>query len=158
MKKWKYSFHDYLRSSTNVFAKNIYSDKDTSSTSLNKYKDIVVLAADKEYCAVTWNKCDCTQKVSNIIQDGIKQKKYVETTDNILNGLKRFQDFLYRYFYKYEHYKEMQPRYEQSGQFFATRRSHTFESNSGITLQQLKVHPIICKISKEIISTKLWKL
>ena len=59
----KESFHDYLRSSTNVFAKNIYSDKDTSSKSLNnlkKYKDIVVLAADKESCAITLNKRDFT--------------------------------------------------------------------------------------------------
>ena len=49
----------------------------------------------------------------------------------------------------------MHPRYEQPGQFFATRRSHTFESNDGITLGQLKIHPIIGKICKEIISTKL---
>ena len=115
----------------------------------------VVLAADKECCAVTLNKCDYIQKVSNIIQDAIKQKKYVETTDNTLNRLKRFKDFLYRYFYKYKHYKEMHPRYEQPGQFFAIRRSQTFESNDGITLGQLKIHPIIGKICKEIISTKI---
>ena len=53
--------HEYLRSSTNVLAKNIYSDKDTTFKSLNilrKNKDIVVLAAEKESCTVTLNKDD----------------------------------------------------------------------------------------------------
>ena len=43
-------FHEYLRSSTDFSARNIYSDKDTTVKSLNslkKNKDVVVLAADK---------------------------------------------------------------------------------------------------------------
>ena len=44
----KESFHEYLQSSTNVLAKNIYNDKDTTFKSLNslrKNKDRVVLPA-----------------------------------------------------------------------------------------------------------------
>ena len=67
-------FHEYLRSSTNVLAKNIYSDKDATFKSLNslrKNKD-VVLAADKESCTVILNKDDYIKKVNNIIEDRIK--------------------------------------------------------------------------------------
>ena len=89
-------FHKSLRSSTNVLAKNIYSDKDTTFKSLNslrKNNDIVVLAADKESCTVILNKDDYIKKVNDIIDDGIKQMKYdVETTDNTCNELKRFED------------------------------------------------------------------
>ena len=139
-------FHEYLRSSTNVLAKNIYSDKDATFKSLNslrRNKDIVVLAADKESCTVILNKDDYIKKANDIIEDGIKQMKYIETTDDTCNELKRFQDFLYRHFYKHEHYEEMRPRSNQPGRFFATAKTHKFESISDITLEQLKLRPII---------------
>ena len=64
-----------------------------SLNSLRKNKDIVVLAADKEFCTVILNKDDYIKKVNDIIDDGIKQMKYdVETTDNTCNELKRFED------------------------------------------------------------------
>ena len=66
-----------------------------SLNSLRKNKDIVVLAADKESCTVILNKDDYIKKVNDIIEDGIKQIKYIETTDDTCNELKRFQDFLY---------------------------------------------------------------
>ena len=94
--------------------KNIYSDKDTTFKSLNSLrknnKDIVVLAAGKESCTVILNKDDYIKKVNDIIEDGIKQMKYIETTDDTYNELKRFQDILYRHFNKHEHYEEMRPR------------------------------------------------
>ena len=68
-------FNEYLRSSTNVLVKNIYSDKDTTFKSLNslrKKKNIVVLAADKETCTVILNKDNYINNVSGIINDGIK--------------------------------------------------------------------------------------
>ena len=37
----------------------------------------------------------------------------------------------------------MRPRSNQLGQFFATAMMHKFESTSDITLEQLKLHPII---------------
>ena len=77
------------------------------------------------------------------MEDGIKQMKYVETTDDTYNELTRFQDFLYRHFHKHEHYEEMSPRSNQRGQLFATAKSHKFESISDITLEQLKLRPNI---------------
>ena len=47
-------------------------------------------------------------------EDGIKQRKCVETADNTLNELKRFQELLYNNFYKHEHDKEMLPRSNHS--------------------------------------------
>ena len=131
-------FHKSLRSSTNVLAKNIYSDKDTTFKSLNslrKNNDIVVLAADKESCTVILNKDNYINKVGNIIDDGVKQMKYVETTDDTCNELKRFQDFLYRHFYKHKYYEEKRPRSNQPVRFFATAKTHKFKSISDITLE-----------------------
>ena len=65
------------------------------------------MAADKESCIVILSKDDYIKKVNDIIEDGIQQMKYVETTDDTCSELKRFQDFLYRHFYKHEHYEEM---------------------------------------------------
>ena len=61
--------------------------------------------------------------------------KYVETTDDACNELKRLQKFLYYHFYKHVHYQEMHPRSNQPGHFSATAKTHKFESISGITLE-----------------------
>ena len=99
------SFHEYLRSSRNVLAKNIYIDKDRNFKSLDilrKNKDIVALdIAALESCTVILNNDDYIKNVNDIIDDGIKQMKYVETIDDTWNELKRFQDFLYPHFYKH---------------------------------------------------------
>ena len=50
---------------------------------------------------------------------------------------------MYRHFYKHEHYEEMRPRSNQPGRFFATAKTHKFECISDITLEQLKLRPII---------------
>ena len=60
-----------------------------------KNKEIFVLSADKESCTVILNKDDHIKKVSDIIEDGIKQTKYVQNADYTCHELKRFQDFLY---------------------------------------------------------------
>ena len=133
---------EYSQSSTNALAKNIYSDKDTTLKSLNnlrKNKDIVVLGADKESCTVILNKDDYFKKVNSIIEDGFKQMKYVETTDDTCNKLKGFQDFLYHHFYKHKYYKEMHPSSGQLSQFLGTAKMHKFESVSDITPEQLKL-------------------
>ena len=69
--------------------------------------------------------------------------KYVETTDDTCNELKRFQGFSSSHFYKHEYYEEMRPRSNQSSRFFATTETHKFKYISDITLEQLKLHPII---------------
>ena len=37
-----------------------------------------------------------------MIEDGITEGNYTETSDNTLCDLKRFQDFLYRHFHKHK--------------------------------------------------------
>ena len=64
----------------------------------------VILAADKESCTVIRNKSGYIRKISNIIEEGMQQGKYLETIDTNQSDLKHFQDFLYRNFKKSEHY------------------------------------------------------
>ena len=127
----KEALHEYLCSCTNMIAKNIYTDKDNTFTSLQKLrknKDIVMLSAGKESCTVILNKNDYFCKVDEMIEASIAEGKYIETTDNTLCDLKRFQDFLYFYFYKHKDYEAMHPCANQPGHFFATTKTHKFES------------------------------
>ena len=56
-----------------------------SSHNILKNKDIVVLAPNKESCAVILNRDDYIKKINHIIDDEIKRMKYVKTTDDICN-------------------------------------------------------------------------
>ena len=54
----KESFHEHLRSATNIITRNVYSDVDNTYKSLSNLKtndNIVVLAADKETRTVILN-------------------------------------------------------------------------------------------------------
>ena len=139
------SFHEHLRSATNIITRNVYSDVDNTYKSLSSLKtnnNIVVLAADKATCTVTLNRTDYQNKVNNMINEGIAKEKYVETVDNTHKDLKRFQDFLYRNLYKHGQYENMRPKLNQPGRFFATGKTHKFDSVIEITLDKLKLRPI----------------
>ena len=117
----------------------------TTFKSLNasrKKKEIVVLSADKESCIIILKKDDHIKKVSDIIEDEIKQWKFVQNADYTCNELKRFQYFLYLYFFKREHFQEMRSTSNQLV-FFATVTMHQFEFISDITQQQFKLRPIV---------------
>ena len=86
---------------------------------------------------------DNQNKVNNIINEGIPEGKYIETADNNHKDLKRFQDFLYRGLYEHEQYENMRQKSNQSCRFFATTKNHNFDSINYITLDQLKLRPII---------------
>ena len=142
----KESFHKYLRSATNIIAKNVYSDVDKtykSFSNLINNKNIVILAADKETCAVILNRTDYQNNVNNMINEGIAAAKYIQTVDNTHKDLKCFQDFIYRNLYKHEQYENMRPKSNQPGRFFATAKTHKFDSVNDITLDKLKLRPII---------------
>ena len=70
-------------------------------------KDIVVVKGDKDSSVVIMKKSDYVTKLNTMINDGIMKGTYVETTDNTLKELLRFQDFLYRnlgiYLYRNTH-------------------------------------------------------
>ena len=142
----KETFHEFLRSSTNIISNNIYSEKDNTVKLLSpliKNDKIVILAADKESCTVILNKSDYIRKVNNIIEEGMQQGKYIETIDTTQSDLKHFQDFLYRHFKRSEHYDQMRPVSNQPGRFFATAKTHKFTSLNDITVENLKLRPII---------------
>ena len=135
-----------MRSSTNIISNNIYSEKDNTVKLLSpliKNDKIVILAADKESCTIILNKSDYIRKVNNIIEEGIQQGKYIETTDTTQSDLKHFQEFLYRHFKKSEHYDQMRPVSNQPGRFFATAKTRKFTSLNDITVENLKLRPII---------------
>ena len=142
----KETFHKFLRSSTNIISNNIYSEKDNTVKLLSpliKTDKIVILATDKEFCTIILSKNDYIRKVNNIIKEGIQQGKYIETIDTTQSDLKHFQDFLYRHFKKSEHYDQMHPVSNQPGRFFATAKTHKFTSLNNITVENLKLRPII---------------
>ena len=114
-----------------------------SLSNLINNKNIVVLTADKETCTVILNRTDYQNKVNNMINEGIAEGKYIETADNTHKDLKRFQDFLYRNLYQHEQYENMRPKSNQPGRFFATAKTHKFDSVNDITLDKLKLRPII---------------
>ena len=101
----KGTFHEFLRSSTNIISNNFYSEKNNTVKLLSpliKNDKIVILAADKESCTVILNKSHYIRRVNNVIREGMQQGKYIETIDTTQTDLKHFQDFLYRYFKRSE--------------------------------------------------------
>ena len=87
-----------------------------------------------------------------MIEDGITEGNYIETSNNTLCDLKRFQDFLYRHFHKHKDYEAMRPRSNQPGRFFVTAKTHKLKSIEDISLQSLKF-----RIKQELIFTMLQK-
>ena len=88
-------------------------------------------------------KSDYVTKLDTMIDDGIIKGTYVETTDNTLKELSRFHDFLYRNFYDYERYKDMEPDSNQPSRIYGTAKTHKFETLEDITVANLKFRPII---------------
>ena len=78
-----------------------------------------------------------------MISEGISKGKYVETVDSTRKDLKHFQDFLYRYFYKTKYYDGMRPVSNQPARFFATAKTHKFDTIEDINFKDLKLRPII---------------
>ena len=109
----------------------------------NLINNNIISAADKETCTLTLNITDYKNKANDIINEGISERKYVETVGNACKDLKRFQDFLYWNLNKYDQYENMRPKSNQPGRFFATAKTHKFDSISDITLDKLKLCPII---------------
>ena len=86
---------------------------------------------------------DYVTKLDTMIDDGIMKGTFVETTDNTLKELSRFQDFLYRNFHNYERYKDMQPDSNQPERRYGLAKTHKFETLEDITVANLKFRPII---------------
>ena len=87
---------------------------------------------------------DYNDKLEAMLNDGISKGIYAPTKDTTLRGLNLFQDFLRRNFKdKYDKYEEMRPVSHEPGKLYATAKTHKFILLDDITVDNLKVHPII---------------
>ena len=75
-----------------------------------------------------------------MIKEGVKKGTYKKTEDKTLQDLKKCQDFLYRNFYTYKHYKSMYPQSNQPGKLYGT---HKFNNIHEINKEKLKFRPVI---------------
>ena len=73
-----------------------------------------------------------------MIDDGIMKGTYIETTDNTLKELFRFQDFVYRNVRNYKPYKDIQPDSNQPARLYGTAKTHKFKNLKEITLANMK--------------------
>ena len=144
----KENFHEFLRAYTDIFTKNIYKAKDDTFKNLKSIindPNRVVISGDKDSSVVVMDKDDYVRKMTEMIDQGIIDGVYEETTDETLDDLKHFQDFLYRNFKKYEKYKKMYPSSHQPAKLYGTAKTHKFENNQQITVENLKFRPIIAQ-------------
>ena len=96
--KEREDFHECLLAYCDTSTKNVYSAKDYTFSNLKRLiKDdtLVLLPGDKDCCVIIMDKVDYMNKIEEMINNGIQKGVYVETEDNKLRDLKRFQDFLY---------------------------------------------------------------
>ena len=89
------------------------------------------------------DKSDYISKTNNMIDEGIRDGKCVETTDNTHKDVASFQTFLYNNFKSNEKYHSMRPSSNQPGRFFATAKTHKFNNIEDITVDNLKLRPVI---------------
>ena len=132
-----------------MFDKNIKNSKDFTYSNLKRLKEddsIVIIPGDKDSCVVVMDKVDYVNKLNTMIDEGIDNKVYEESEeDNTLFDLKHFQDFLYRNFRKYEHYKDMWPTSHAPAKLYGTAKTHKFNDISKVTVESLKFRPIIAQ-------------
>ena len=83
--------------------------------------------------------------MEEMIKNGIQKGVYVETEDNTLRDLKRFQDFLYRNFKNSEHNNKIYPTSNQPVQLYGTAKTHKHENTDGINVQSLNFRLIIAQ-------------
>ena len=103
----------------------------------------MVLSCDKDSSFVLLKKKDYQDKVWSMIQEGIDTGKYELTEDSTHKDLKNFQQFLYNNFRDHKEYEKMRPVSNQPARLFATAKTHKFQSFDDITLEDLKLRPIV---------------
>ena len=91
---------------------------------------------------VILNETDYVNKVNARTSEGISTDKYVQTVTNTHKDLKHFQDFLYRHFYETKYYDGMRPVSNQPARFFATAKTHKFDTIEDINVKDLNLRPI----------------
>ena len=81
-----------------------------------------------------------------MIEDGVSNGKY-QPSDNTLQDLKSFRDFLYRNIRPLKSevlpYDKIRPTSSQPGYLYATAKTHKFSNHKDITADKIKLHPIV---------------
>ena len=106
------------------------------------------MKGDKDSCVVIMNKKDYVQKLNGMIEEGFEDGIYEPTCNTILSDMKKFNNFLYRHFYKThpDLYDEMVSSSGQPGQLYGSAKTHKFDSISDITVEKIKFRPIISQV------------
>ena len=142
----KETFHEFLRSFTNRFSHNVYQTKDNTFKKLHALRtrgDIIILSGDKDSCVVILNREDYIRKVNDLIEEGINDGIYEYTEDKTHEDLENFRSFVSRHFKTSNFYKDIWTCKNQPGRFFCTAKTHKFKDLSLITVENLKLRPII---------------
>ena len=140
------NFHEFLRGYTDIFSKNDLFTNDETYKNLKKLiwkSDIVILRGDKDSSVVIMNRPDDIEQLEGMKKQRVKNGTYKKTEDTTLQDLKKFQDFLYRNFCTYEHYKSMYPHSNQPAKLYGTAKTHKFNNIQEINKEKLKFCPII---------------
>ena len=78
-----------------------------------------------------------------MIGEKIASGKYIDPSDTTFMDLKRFQDILYRNFKGKNCYDDMFPVSNQPTRFFATAKTHKFNTIEEINDENLKLRSVI---------------
>ena len=91
------NFHEFMLLFTDIFTNNMFTTiKDSTYHNLKdivRDKNVMLLYGDKDSGVVVMNRTDYSSNMQKMIDDGIKNKMYEETTDNSLKDLKMFKSF-----------------------------------------------------------------
>ena len=74
---------------SDTFTNSIYATKDYTYHNL---RGMILVKHDRNSSIVTMKKSNYVTKLDNMIGDGITKDTYIETTDNVLKELSRFQE------------------------------------------------------------------
>ena len=142
----KEKFDQFLRTTNYKLSNNVYHTKNSmyhKTKLIRENKDFVILSRDRDISIVIMNKKYYKSKIDNMINEGIQQKKFKETDDNVLKELQLFQSFFCQYFKNSSHYGQMLPSSHQPTCFFAIAKTHKFENINDITIDNLRLCPIL---------------
>ena len=91
------------------------------------------------------NRTHYLDKMQGMVNDGIRKGVYEVATDTTIDDLKKFKNFLYRNFKKFEKYKDIIPLSNQPAQLYGLGKTHKFKSVAEINVDDLKFRPIIAQ-------------
>ena len=134
-------YHEFFLAYDAIFSNNICNSKDYTYhdlKSLIKNEDIKVLQCDRDSSIIIMDSKKYYEKLETMVNEGIKNIVFKETTDTILHDLKLFQGFLYRNYKNYKGYEKMRLVSSSPAGRHASGKTHKFDNINDVDLDQLK--------------------